>query len=106
MGDFSNGNDAVILKGKDKLSDIKGQKVNLVEFSVSPLSAGPRAGEHQAHRARREGGEHLGRRHGCRLQDQGRDLGGDVEPLVSEILAEKSAKSVFDSSRSPARSWT
>ena len=35
MGDFSNGNDAVILKGKTKLADIKGQKVNLVEFSVS-----------------------------------------------------------------------
>ena len=35
VGDFSNGNDAVILKGKDKLGDIKGQNVNLVEFSVS-----------------------------------------------------------------------
>jgi NitT/TauT family transport system substrate-binding protein len=35
IGDFSNGNDAVILKDKDKLADIKGQNVNLVEFSVS-----------------------------------------------------------------------
>lgn len=36
VGDFSNGNDGVVLKGKDKrLSDIKGQKVNLVELSVS-----------------------------------------------------------------------
>src|SRR5215475_9559400 len=35
VGDFSNGNDAVILKNKDKLADIKGQKVNIVEFSVS-----------------------------------------------------------------------
>jgi NitT/TauT family transport system substrate-binding protein len=35
VGDFSNGNDAVILKGRDKLADIKGQNVNLVEFSVS-----------------------------------------------------------------------
>lgn len=35
VGDFSNGNDAVILKNKTKLSDIKGQTVNLVEFSVS-----------------------------------------------------------------------
>ncbi len=35
VGDFSNGNDAVILKGKGSLADIKGQKVNLVEFSVS-----------------------------------------------------------------------
>ncbi|MCX5495885.1 putative urea ABC transporter substrate-binding protein [Kaistia dalseonensis] len=35
VGDFSNGNDAVILKDKTALADIKGQKVNLVEFSVS-----------------------------------------------------------------------
>ncbi|MCK5360038.1 MAG: putative urea ABC transporter substrate-binding protein [Gammaproteobacteria bacterium] len=35
VGDFSNGNDAVILKGKKELKDIKGQNVNLVELSVS-----------------------------------------------------------------------
>lgn len=36
VGDFSNGNDGVVLKGKDKkLADIKGQNVNLVELSVS-----------------------------------------------------------------------
>lgn len=35
VGDFSNGNDGVVLKGKKKLKDIKGQKVNLVELSVS-----------------------------------------------------------------------
>lgn len=35
VGDFSNGNDAVILKNKSKLSELKGQKVNLVQFSVS-----------------------------------------------------------------------
>jgi NitT/TauT family transport system substrate-binding protein len=35
VGDFSNGNDAVILKDKDKVETIKGQDVNLVELSVS-----------------------------------------------------------------------
>ena len=35
MGDYSNGNDGIILKDKKNLSDIKGQKVNLVELSVS-----------------------------------------------------------------------
>ena len=35
VGDFSNGNDAIILKDKTALADIKGQKVNLVELSVS-----------------------------------------------------------------------
>jgi NitT/TauT family transport system substrate-binding protein len=36
VGDFSNGNDGIVLKGKGKtLADIKGQAVNLVELSVS-----------------------------------------------------------------------
>jgi NitT/TauT family transport system substrate-binding protein len=36
VGDFSNGNDAIVLKGKGRtLRDIKGQSVNLVELSVS-----------------------------------------------------------------------
>ncbi|SMF46960.1 NitT/TauT family transport system substrate-binding protein [Alteromonadaceae bacterium Bs31] len=35
VGDFSNGNDGVVLKGKSALADIKGQTVNLVELSVS-----------------------------------------------------------------------
>ena len=35
VGDFSNGNDGVILKNKSSLKDIKGQQVNLVELSVS-----------------------------------------------------------------------
>jgi len=36
VGDFSDGNDGVVLKGSDKtLEDIKGQRVNLVELSVS-----------------------------------------------------------------------
>jgi NitT/TauT family transport system substrate-binding protein len=35
VGDYSNGNDGIILKDKAKLEDIKGQKVNLVELSVS-----------------------------------------------------------------------
>ena len=36
IGDFSNGNDGIVLKGAGKsLADIKGQNVNLVELSVS-----------------------------------------------------------------------
>jgi NitT/TauT family transport system substrate-binding protein len=35
VGDYSNGNDGLTLKGKKDLKDIKGQKVNLVELSVS-----------------------------------------------------------------------
>ncbi len=35
MGDFSNGNDGVVLKNAKELSDIKGRKINIVELSVS-----------------------------------------------------------------------
>jgi NitT/TauT family transport system substrate-binding protein len=35
IGDYSNGNDGIILKDSDKLADIKGRSVNLVENSVS-----------------------------------------------------------------------
>ncbi len=35
VGDFSNGNDGIVLKGDKALKDIKGQQVNLVELSVS-----------------------------------------------------------------------
>ncbi len=35
IGDYSNGNDAVIMKGAGSLEDLKGKPVNLVELSVS-----------------------------------------------------------------------
>ncbi|MGY8776321.1 putative urea ABC transporter substrate-binding protein [Spongiibacter tropicus] len=35
VGDFSNGNDGIVLKAEDSLAAIKGQQVNLVELSVS-----------------------------------------------------------------------
>jgi NitT/TauT family transport system substrate-binding protein len=35
IGDYSNGNDGVVLKGADTLASIKGRSVNLVENSVS-----------------------------------------------------------------------
>jgi len=35
IGDYSNGNDGIVLKGADQLAAIKGRSVNLVENSVS-----------------------------------------------------------------------
>jgi NitT/TauT family transport system substrate-binding protein len=35
MGDFSNGNDGIVLKNAKTLGDIKGRKINIVELSVS-----------------------------------------------------------------------
>lgn len=35
VGDYSNGNDGIVLKDSDTLADIEGRRVNLVQFSVS-----------------------------------------------------------------------
>jgi NitT/TauT family transport system substrate-binding protein len=35
VGDFSNGNDGIVLKNAKSLADIKGRKINMVELSVS-----------------------------------------------------------------------
>ncbi|MBU2884587.1 putative urea ABC transporter substrate-binding protein [Gilvimarinus agarilyticus] len=35
LGDYSNGNDGIVLKNGDSMADIKGRNVNLVELSVS-----------------------------------------------------------------------
>jgi NitT/TauT family transport system substrate-binding protein len=35
MGDFSNGNDGIVLKNAKTMTDIKGRKINIVELSVS-----------------------------------------------------------------------
>lgn len=102
VGDYSNGNDAVILKGEGDLSALAGKPVNLVELSVS-------------HYLLARGLDTVG------LSEA--DLAGvintsdadmiaayatdDVEavvtwnPLVSEILEDPSATSVFDSSDIP-----
>lgn len=36
LGDYSNGNDGIVIKGKDKtFADLKGKNVNLVQYSIS-----------------------------------------------------------------------
>ncbi|MEO0916067.1 MAG: putative urea ABC transporter substrate-binding protein [Pseudomonadota bacterium] len=102
VGDYSNGNDAVIVKGDGDLASLSGKPVNLVELSVS-------------HYLLARGLDSIG------LSEA--DLGGvintsdadmiaafatdDVEavvtwnPLVSTILEEPNAKKLFDSSDIP-----
>lgn len=102
VGDYSNGNDAVILKGDGDLTSLKGKPVNLVELSVS-------------HYLLARGLDSVG------LSEA--DLGGvintsdadmiaayatpDVQavvtwnPLVSEIMAQPGANMLFDSSDIP-----
>ena len=101
VGDFSNGNDAVILKGKDKLGDIKGLKVNLVEFSVSHYLL-----------ARALESQKLTEKNVTVVSTSDADMVAawstpDVKavvtwnPLVAEIMATPDAKKVFDSSQIP-----
>ncbi|MDO9127178.1 MAG: putative urea ABC transporter substrate-binding protein, partial [Parvibaculum sp.] len=99
--DYSNGNDVIILKGKDKLADIKGQKVNLVELSVS-------------HYTLARGLESIGMSEKdvtvVNTSDADmiaawgtKDVTAMVtwNPMAAEILADKSAYNVFDSTKLP-----
>lgn len=101
VGDFSNGNDAVILKDKTTLADIKGQSVNLVELSVSHYLL-----------ARGLDGVGLSEKDITVVNTSDADMvaawgTADVtsvvtwNPLVSEILAMPGANKVFDSSQIP-----
>ncbi|CUB04487.1 putative urea ABC transporter substrate-binding protein [Marinomonas fungiae] len=100
-GDYSNGNDAIILFDKDSLEDIKGQRVNLVEYSVS-------------HYLLARGLESVGmsERDVQVVNTSDADLlsvfgSGDINatvtwnPLVSEILSMPKTKDVFNSSQIP-----
>lgn len=101
VGDFSNGNDAVILKGTDNLADIKGQTVNLVELSVSHylLARGlDTVGMTEADV------KVVNTSDADMVSIYGTDDVTSVvtwNPLVSEILAMPDSNSVFDSSKIP-----
>jgi NitT/TauT family transport system substrate-binding protein len=101
IGDFSNGNDAVILRDKTELAEIAGQKVNLVELSVSHYLL-----------ARALASVGLTERAVTVVNTSDADMvsafasGGPTavvtwNPLVSEILAMPNTAKVFDSSRIP-----
>lgn len=101
VGDFSAGNDAVILKNKDKVADLAGQKVNLVEFSVSHYLL-----------ARALDSVKLSEKDLKVVNTSDADLAAAYKtpevtavvswnPIVSEILANKDARKVFDSSQIP-----
>lgn len=101
VGDFSAGNDAVILKASSALPDIKGLAVNLVEFSVS---------HYLLARALESVG--MTERDVNVVNTSDPDMVGAFQtadvtamvtwnPMVSEILAVPGANKVFDSSQIP-----
>lgn len=101
IGDFSAGNDAVILKDKTELAEISGQAVNLVEFSVS---------HYLLARALESVG--LSERDVNVVNTSDPDMVGAFQtpevtamvtwnPMVSEIVTLPGATKVFDSSQIP-----
>lgn len=101
VGDFSNGNDAVILKGADKIADIKGRKVNLVEYSVSHYLL-----------ARALESQNMTERDVTVVNTSDADLVAAYQtpdvtavvtwnPLVAEIMGNADAKNVFNSANIP-----
>ncbi|GHA13708.1 ABC transporter substrate-binding protein [Devosia pacifica] len=101
IGDFSAGNDAVILKDSDDLASIAGQDVNLVEFSVSHYLL-----------ARALDSVGLTERDLNVVNTADPDMVGAFQtddvtamvtwnPMVSEILSMPNANNVFDSSQIP-----
>jgi len=101
VGDYSNGNDGIILKNKKQLADIKGQKVALVQFSVSHYLL-----------ARGLAGVGLSEKDITTVNTSDADIVSAYKakdttalvtwnPQLSEIKAEPSATLVFDSSKIP-----
>jgi NitT/TauT family transport system substrate-binding protein len=102
IGDYSNGNDGIVLKGAGKkLADIKGQQVNLVELSVSHYLL-----------ARGLASVGLAERDVKVVNTSDADIvaastASSVtavvtwKPLLSEILARPATSLVFDSSKTP-----
>ena len=101
VGDFSAGNDAVLLKDGATLADISGRNVNLVEFSVS---------HYLLARALEQGG--MSEKDVTVINTADPDMVGafqtaDVSamvtwnPMVAEIVMLPGATSVFDSSMIP-----
>ena len=101
VGDYSNGNDALILKDQTKLADVKGQKINLVQFSVS---------HYLLDRALESAG--LTEKDVSVVNTSDADMVAAWKtpqvtsvvtwnPIVQTIMADKSAHEVFDSSKIP-----
>lgn len=101
VGDFSDGNDAVFIKGEGGLADIAGRDVNLVEFSVSHYLL-----------ARALDSVGLSERDVKVINTADPDMVGAFQtpdvtamvtwnPMVSEIVELPDAVKVFDSSQTP-----
>ncbi|MFT4247881.1 MAG: putative urea ABC transporter substrate-binding protein [Pseudomonas sp.] len=101
VGDYSNGNDGVVLKGRSALADIKGQRVNLPELSVSHYllaralqSIG--LSERDVTVVNTSDADIVGA-----FQAEGTTAVSTWNPQLAAILAAPDARLVFDSSKIP-----
>lgn len=101
IGDYSNGNDGIVMKGNKTLKDLKGQPVNLVQLSVS---------EYLLSRALEKNG--MSEKDVKVVNTSDADIVSafatqDVQsavtwnPMLSEIAKQPGAKNVFNSSQIP-----
>ncbi len=102
LGDYSNGNDGVVLKGTGKkLANIKGQSVNLVELSVSHylLARGlesVKLKESDVKVVNTSDADIV-----AAYATPAVTAAVTWKPLLSEVLADKKSSLVFDSSKIP-----
>jgi NitT/TauT family transport system substrate-binding protein len=102
VSDYSNGNDGVLIKGKDKhVADLKGQQVNLVQFSVSHYLL-----------ARALDSAHMSERDLKVVNTSDADISGAFatpavhdavtwNPMLADLKAQPNVSEVFDSSQIP-----
>jgi len=102
VSDFSNGNDGVLMKGKGKqIADLKGQQINLVQFSVSHYLL-----------ARALESAHMSERDLKVVNTSDADISGAFatptvhntvtwNPMLADLKAQPNVTEVFDSSKIP-----
>ncbi len=102
VSDYSNGNDGVLMKGKGKqIADLKGQQINLVQFSVSHYLL-----------ARALESAHLSERDLKVVNTSDADIAGAFatpavhnavtwNPMLADLKAQPNVTEVFDSSKIP-----
>jgi NitT/TauT family transport system substrate-binding protein len=102
VSDYSNGNDGVLMKGKGKqIADLKGQQINLVQFSVSHYLL-----------ARALESAHMSERDLKVVNTSDADISGAFatsavhntvtwNPMLADLKAQPNVSEVFDSSKIP-----
>jgi NitT/TauT family transport system substrate-binding protein len=104
VGDYSNGNDAVLVRHNLSLNQIPGKRVLLVEKTVSQylfergMAINNLAGELKRVKYVNTSDSDIA---GAFLSDTSQDVVVSWKPLVSQILKGKGITSVFDSSKIP-----